>query len=439
MEARATVLGTRGLLAGGRRHVIGLVAFLLLIAIGVAWGQALNHSGTPILLGAPPLAGRFNPGIQPEALITLALAAAIIVAGPIIAERAGWGTVLFAAFAGAWVWAGALDLLDGGYWLKVPVEKPDEFLHDVPLVGSPGQLFDGLQHHIGMYVNHVRTHPPGMILTLWEMDRIGLGGPIPAGLLMVTGGAAAVPAALVAAREVMGSEAARRAAPFLVLAPAAIWIETSADALYAGVCCWGAALVIGASGREGRRADLLALGGGLLLGIGLMLSYGLVLMWIIPGAVCAARRRVRPLIVALIGPAVVLGGFALAGFWWLDGYRQSIDAHNIGIAATRPYGYFLVADLSAFAIALGPAVCAGIAGLRDRRAWILVGAALATIAIADLTGKAKGEVERIWLPFAPFAMLAACGLPEGRNARRAWLAGAALFAALVEMLVRTAW
>jgi hypothetical protein len=135
----------------------------------------------------------------------------------------------------------------------------------------------------------------------------------------------------------------------------------------------------------------------------------------------------------------VLGAFALAGFWWLDGYRVSIDAHNIGIAATRPYGYFLFADLAAFAIALGPAVCAGIAGLRDRRAWILVGAALATIAIADLTGKAKGEVERIWLPFAPLVMLAACGLPEGRNARRAWLAGAALFAAYVEMLVRTAW
>ncbi len=66
----------------------------------------------------------------------------------------------------------------------------------------------------------------------------------------------------------MGSERARAAAPFLVLAPAAIWIETSADAFYAGVCCWGAALVILATGREGRRADALALAGGLLLGLG---------------------------------------------------------------------------------------------------------------------------------------------------------------------------
>ncbi len=100
-----------------------------------------------------------------------------IVAGPAppTARELGWGMLLFASFAGAWIWAGALDLLDGGYWLTVPVLKPDEFLRDVPLVGSPGQLFDGLHAHIGAYVNHVRTHPPGMLLTLWGMDRIGPG------------------------------------------------------------------------------------------------------------------------------------------------------------------------------------------------------------------------------------------------------------------------
>ena len=59
--------------------------------------------------------------------------------------------------------------------------------------------------------------------------------------------------------------------------------------------------------------------------------------------------------------------------------------------------------------------------------------------LADLTGLSKGEVERIWLPFAPFVMLAAAGLPADRRSTRAWLAGAAVFAAFVEMLVRTAW
>ena len=38
----------------------------------------------------------------------------------------------------------------------------------------------------------------------------------------------------------------------------------------------------------------------------------------------------------------------------------------------------------------------------DRGAWLLVGGALAALALADVTGLSKGEVERIWLPFMPW-------------------------------------
>ena len=439
MEARASAMDRGMRPAWGRRAALAVGIWGALIAAGFAWGQILNDQGADILLGAPPLSGRFNPGLQPQALVTLAVAAAIVAAAPWLRANLGWRGLLFASFAGAWIWAGALDLLDGGYWLTVPVLKPDEYLRDVPLVGSPGDLFRGLLDHPNAYVNHVQTHPPGMLLTLWGMDRIGAGGAWPAALLMVTGGAAAVPAGLVAGREVMGEERARLAAPFLVLAPAAIWVATSADAFFAGVSCWGVALVILATGRDGRRSDWLALAGGLLLGWALMLSYGLALMWVIPAIVAVARARLRPLCVAIAGPVLVLLAFALAGFWWLDGFTASRNAHNAGIAATRPYGFFFVDDLAAFAVALGPAVCAGFAGLRARADWLLVGAALAAVFLADLTGLSKGEVERIWLPFAPFVMLAAAGLPGERSATRGWLAGAALFAAFVEMLVRTAW
>ena len=43
---------------------------------------------------------------------------------------------------------------------------------------------------------------------------------------------------------------------------------------------------------------------------------------------------------------------------------------------------------------------------RDRRAWLVVGAALVAVALADLSGMSKAEVERIWLPFAPFVLAA---------------------------------
>jgi methylthioxylose transferase len=439
MEARALAMDRETWPGQGRRVALGVLFWGCLIAAAFAWGEILNEDGADILLGAPPLAGRFNPGLEPQALVTLAVAAAIIATAPWLRANLGWRGLLFASFAGAWIWAGALDLLDGGYLLTVPILKPDEYLRDVPLVGSPGTLFSGLLNHPNTYVNHVQTHPPGMLLTLWGMDRIGAGGAWPAALLMMTGGAATVPAALVAGREVMGEERARLAAPFLVLTPAAMWIATSADAFFAGVSCWGAALVILATGREGRRADWLALAGGLLLGLGLMLSYGLVLMWAVPAIVAVARGRLRALAVSLVGPAIVLGGFALAGFWWLDGWTASHNAHEAGIAATRPYPFFFVDDLAAFAVVLGPAVCAGLAGLRAQGERLLVGAALAAVLLADLSGLSKGEVERIWLPFAPFVMLAAAGLPSDRRSTRAWLAGAAAFAAFVEMLVRTAW
>lgn len=371
--------------------------------------------------------------------MTLAVAAVIVVVGPRLATSLGWRGLLFATFAGAWLWAGALDLLDGGYWLTVPVLKPDEFLRDVPLVSSPGSFLAHYTEHLHVYVNHVQTHPPGTLLTLWGLDRIGLGGAMPAALLMVSGGAAAMPAALIAAREVAGEDRARVAAPYLVLAPAAIWIATSADALYAGVVGWGVALIVLATGRAGRRSTLLALGGGLLLGLALMLSYGLVLAWTIPAVVAVARRRIRPLAIAAAGPLVVVAAFAAAGFWWLDGYEAARDSYYGGVAASRPYPFFFFSNLAAFAVALGPAVCVGLARLRDRSAWLLVGGGLTAIAIADLSGMSKGEVERIWLPFAPFVMLAACALPADRGTARAWLAGTALFAAFVEMFVRTAW
>jgi len=61
---------------------------------------------------------------------------------------------------------------------------------------------------------------------------------------------------------------ARRAAPFLVLAPCALWVATSADALFAGVSAWAATAVILATARRGRRSDLLAIGGGVGFGFG---------------------------------------------------------------------------------------------------------------------------------------------------------------------------
>ena len=77
--------------------------------------------------------------------------------------------------------------------------------------------------------------------------------------------------------------------------------------------------------------------------------------------------------------------------------------------------------------------------LRDRRSWLLVGGGLAAVALADLSGMSKAEVERIWLPFVPWLLLAAAALARLRRQRR-WLAGqAALAIAASQAVVATPW
>jgi hypothetical protein len=236
--------------------------------------------------------------------------------------------------------------------------------------------------------------------------------------LVVAGGVAAGVAALVALREVAGDIAARTAAPFMVLLPAAIW-WSSADAFYAGISALSVTSVVLATGRIGRRADMYAFAGGVGFGLAAFLSYGLVPLALIPVVVAADRRRMRPLAVAGVGALVVFFAFASLGFWWFAGLTATRHQYLIGAAASRPYLYFLVGNLALFAVATGPAVAIGLARLRDRSAWLLVGTILGVIAIADVSGMSKAEVERIWLPFVPWAALATAGLVDGMSFRMA--------------------
>ncbi len=419
----------------GPAVAFAVVAWAVLIIVGYLWVRHLNSTGLELLVNAPPVAGRFDlsePGAR--ILLPLAVIGLVIALGPVAAERLGWTRLLACVAVVGFAWAISLTALEPGS-LTGPPLRDSEYLHDVALVGSPGSFLGGFVDNIDAYATHVRGHPPGFILILWGMAEVGLGGAIPAAMLLIAGGALAAPAALAALREVAGEPRARAAAPFMVVLPAAIWIATSADAFYAGVSAWGVALIVLATGRSGRRSDLLALGGGLLLGVSLLLSYGLILIATVPLAVAIARRRRRPIVLAVVAGLI----FAAAGFWWSAGLLATRETYYDGVASLRPYETFLVADLSAFAIVIGPAVAAAFALLRDHRVWLLVGGGLAAVALADISGMSKGEVERIWLPFVPWVALATCALPASPAATRIWLAVSAIFALGFEVAVLTSW
>jgi hypothetical protein len=421
---------------------------LALLAAAVAAGAWLNHRRVPIHADAAPLFGNWLPHAGPGTPVAVVTAVVLVWRGPAWARRMPWRRLLPGAYAAALLWTVGLALVDG--WsrgLATRLTPQAEYLHDVPKVTGIGAMLAGFSGHIldfrpGSWATHVAGHPPGAFLVFVVLDRIGLGGGVWAALLCVVVGATAPVSVAVALRRLDREDTARTVLPFLVLFPGAVWIGASADAVFTGVATAGLALLAA-------RRWWVALPGGVLLGFALYLSYGLVLLAAPALAVVVLRRgrRVPAALAAVAGAAVVAVGFSAAGFWWPTGYRLVVRRYYQGWAADRPYGYWVWADLACLllcaGLVVGPAlyraaVAVATRGSVPRPALLsLPAAALVAIVAADLSGLSKAEVERIWLPYAVWLLVATAWLPAAH--RRWWLAAQALTALAVNHLVLTNW
>jgi hypothetical protein len=424
-----------------------VAAGVVLVVAAAVVGRVLLAGGVNLLLPFPPLLARWLPHVGPGSPVAAVTAAAVTTWGPPLAASLRWGRLLATAWAAAAVWTLALALVDG--WQRGVVERltsTEEYLHDVPRVGSVREMLATFADHIladqpAHWATHVGAHPPGVFLFYVVLDRIGLGGGGAAGVVTVLVGASTCAAVAVTLRALGAEDVARRALPFGVLLPGAVWVGVSADGMFAAVLAWGVALVaVGAAGRRGR-TDAVAVVGGVLLGSTLYLSYGLALGMLLPAAVLVSTRRWLAGALAGVGAAAVVAAFTAAGFWWGTGFDRVRVIYAASIAASRPYSYFVWANLAALSFAAGPAVYAGIrravAAPRalPRAAVTLVLAALAAVVVADLTGLSKAEVERIWLPFAVWLVVPCALLPRPR----AWLGLQALLAMAVNHLLLTVW
>jgi hypothetical protein len=430
----AATVGARRARAG---HAAG-AGWVLVVVAGHVLGAALYARDPLVHIGAPPLVGSFDLRLSTRVLPVLALAAAAVAWAPALAARMPWRGLLAASWAAAAGWAIALATTDGWGALAAPLTSRFELLTAVPLVDSPDRFLQTFADALPAYATHVQGHPPGGVLLLWALDRAGLGGAEAAAALALAGGAITAPAALVALRALAGETHARAAAPFVAFTPAAVWMATSFDALYAGVSAAGIALVaLACTEPRRRRAALLALSAGIVLGAALQLSYGVAPLAAVVIAIALGRRRPAVLALAGAGVALVLGALLAARFNWFEGLQATREQYLAGVSRRRPYAEFLVISLAAFALAVGPAAAAGLARLRDRGVWLLAGGTLAALAASDLSGMSKGETERIWLPFAVWVLVATVALP--RRGVRWWLGAQALTGLLLEHLLRTPW
>jgi hypothetical protein len=396
------------------RRVSSAVAVPILVVVSGVWGSYLTRHGSRLLLGAPPFFGHYAVRVDVGTPLAVLVGLAVVLRGPDLAQRLSWRWLPWVSVAVASAWAFSLALVDGPGGVRRPLTTSDEYLHDLPRVQDVTGFLSRFVAHINTHggpdawTTHVAGHPPGMLLLLAGLREIGLSGPWPAAVFCVLVGSSAAAAVLVTVRNVVDEVAARAAAPYLVLLPAAVWVAVSADAVFLGVSAWGIAVL---SGAGLKRAAL----GGLLLGCALMLTYGVVTLGLVPLSVLLVRRTLLPVVVAGAATALVLAVFAALGFNWFDGLSETLIRYHAGAGGYRPLSYFVVTDLVVFAAAVGPAVAAGLWTLdrRDRLSW-LVGAALIGILLADASGKAKAEVERIWLMFTPWVALAAVRLDRPR-------------------------
>ena len=416
-----------------RRDAMAVFVWVVLIAGVAVGGRIVNESFATKVL-APPLLGRVDLRMGPATLLAATVGVMVVWWGPRVAATIPWRVLLVVTTVVATSWAVSLALVDGVDALTAPLAGPHDYLASVGRIDAPGIFLRSFVDRLATFSLHVQGHPPGMVLILWGMGAMGLGGTGWATVVVIVTGASASAALLLVVRSTADEVTARNLAPFLVISPAAIWIATSADAFFMGVGAWGIALL--ALGAQ-RRSDVMALAGGVALGVLLFLTYGAVALGPVALVVAWVHRSLRQLVVALVGVLAVTILFAAAGFWWFDGLAGTVVRYEAGVSSQRPFVWFVVANLGALALVLGPVTAVGLARLRRAPAAALTWAALAGVLAASLSGLSKGEVERIWLIFVPW-ILVACATIDLRRAR-GMLALQGLVALAIQTGVRTPW
>ncbi|MBM6403368.1 hypothetical protein JQN72_03815 [Phycicoccus sp. CSK15P-2] len=448
----------------GRRAWWGLALGLVVVAAAMvvpnAFGVVVKAGG------AEPLLGDWMLRYGPSSLVAVALV--------VLAARPGthawldalpWRRLLVLSWLVAVVWMVSLALVDGYAGMGRILNHGTEYLESARMIDDVGEALRTYVDRIpldapGHWAVHLAGHPPGAVLMFIGLDRIGLGAWQVAGPIVVAVGAT-VPAAVAVTLDRLGAQdAARRALPFLVLGPAAITSAVSADAVFAATAAWGMATLAAAGAATGARRGGLAVVAGLLLGWCLMESYGLGLLALLAASVLLAMPvpwRVRlgvGAVTAGVTLAVVLA-FVPLGFTWWEAFPVLHDRYWDGLAAQRPGWYWLFGNIGALFLvaglllpaALGAAsvpvvrlvTAAGRAAATPWEARVapLVAGGVAMVAVAEVSLLSKAEVERIWLPFMPWMLLAVLWLPP--RWQRWGLVAQGVLALVVQHAVRHVW
>lgn len=418
---------------------------VLLVVLAVAIPPLTNwdvHARDDAHTALPPWHGWWEPHGGPGSIPAVIIAVVAIAVAARASTSLRWRTLLLVSYVASLGWLLSLALVDGSAGLSRVLGNPHEYLGTAREVGDIGTLLSTWVSRVPMgsadhWPTHVAGHPPGMLLFFVGLVRVGLGGNLAAGLVVTLIAASIAPAVLITLRRLGAESTARRAAPFLVLSPSAVYLAVSADAVIAALGCWSVAMLAHATAT--RRPLPAALAAGVLFGTILNLSYGMLLYGLVGGAVILGTRSHRLVLPVAIGAAAALALPLTAGFWWPCGFTALHTRYWEGVASQRPWTYWTWANLALLVATAGPAVAAGLAkvkALPQPILWIVLGACAAVL-VADASQMSRAEVERIWLPFVPWLTVAAAAIDD-RWQRKA-LGSQLVVALALQHLLYTTW
>jgi hypothetical protein len=420
------------------------VAAVLVGALAVATGTNLGTS-------TPPFVMAWQPKLDRHAWVSLAVIAGALAVAPAIVTSEPYRAAFVAAVLYVLALALGLSVNLGhegvrGWWAMLDGGPHGSFEGRFEYLGGLGLL----DHGVGSYLRnfaadypwmstHIKGNPPGPLIALHLLG-IRTAGAMAA--LCVGLGALCAPLAYAIGRE-LGSEQRGRIAGLLTACSPAIILfgVTSADYAFAGLAMLAAWLLLGTRSR----ARLAA--GGAVVALGSFCSWLLfaipawaaLAVWQRAGWRSGRREAARVALVAVAAVVALNGALALAtGYNPLSALHALSSAYGHGVARSRPYAYWLVGSPAAWAVMLGlPIAFLSLRALVTRRDPAAL-ALWAIIAVAAALGLTKAETERIWLPFAPLACVAAAAAVPPSRLRP--VLGLLLCQALaIELLFFTIW
>ena len=392
---------------------------LAAMAVTVAAGMWLaRHDGRELGLPFPPFVGRWDPAATAWALAAGALVVLAAWGAPrLLALRpAAFATAVFAGtLALRLALAGASRGTDGWWRVFDPdgFEGANEYVPALSaLQYGPGVFLDRFAELVPALPVHAAGHPPGLLVV---MDALGVTTPGRLAALCIVGGALAAPLTYALGRQLGDERRARLAALLTAVAPSALLFgATSADALFATLGLL-AAWPLAARSWGARTA------GALLLAVASLFAWSLLAVGAFAAVLAWRREGVRTLLLLGLLCGVVLlavhAAFAaLTGFDPVGTLRATEGVYRFGIAAERPYWFWLPGSPTAFLVMAGlPVAWLALRALAGGDAAAV--AIFTVIVVAAVAGFTKAEVERIWLTFVPFLCLAAAAALQDRHVR----------------------